>query len=78
MNIQINFKWSLKNRQRLGMYNVSWQAIPFPYNANKERIFVTITNCFFQIKFIVMVSSCSRTIGKLEEIEERKMLNTKN
>ena len=68
MNIQINFKSSLINRQRFSMYNVSWQVIPFPHNANEERIFVTITNCSFQIKFIVMVSSCTRTIGKLEEI----------
>ena len=50
------------------MYSVSWQVIPFPYYANEERIFVTVTNCSFQIKFIVLVSSCTRTIGKLEEI----------
>ena len=38
------------------MYSVSWQVIQFPYNANEERIFVTITNHSFQIKFIVVVS----------------------
>ena len=60
------------------MYNVSWQVIPFPYNANEEGIFVTITNRSFHIKFIVVVSSCTRTIGKLKEIWKRKMLNAKN
>ena len=44
----------------------------------KERIFVTITNRSSQIKFIVVVSSCTRTIGKLKEIWKRKMLNAKN
>ena len=37
------------------MYNVSWQVIPFPYSANKKRIFVTITNRSSQVKFIVVV-----------------------
>ena len=49
------------------MYNVSWQVIPFPYNANKKRTFVTITN-----------RSCMRTIGKLKEIWERDMIHTKS
>ena len=60
------------------MYNVSWQVIPFTHNANEERIIVAITNRSFQVKFIVMVSSCTRTIGKLKEIWEREMVNTKN
>ena len=50
------------------MYTVSWQVIPFPYNANKKRIFVTITNRSSQIKFLVVVRSCTRTIGKLKDI----------
>ena len=60
------------------MYNVSWQVIPFTHNANEERIIVAITNRSFQVKFIVMVSSCTRTIGKLKEIWEREMVNTKD
>ena len=60
------------------MYNVPRQVIPFPYNANEERIFVAITNRSSQVKFIVMISSCTRTIGKLKEIWEREMINTKN
>ena len=60
------------------MHNVSWQVIPFTHNANEERIFATITNRSFQVKFIVMVSSCTRTIGKLKEIWEREMVNTEN
>ena len=54
------------------MYNISWQIIPFPYNANKERIFVTITNRSSQVKFIVVVSSCTSTFGKLKEIWESR------
>ena len=60
------------------MYNISWQIIPFPYNVNKERIFVAITNHASQVKFIVMASSCTSTFGKLKEIWEREMINTKN
>ena len=60
------------------MYKVSWQVIPFPHNVNEERIFVTITNRSSQVKFIVMVSSSMRTIGKLKEIWEREMVDTKN
>ena len=36
--------------------------------ANKERIFITITNNAFEVKFIVVVSSCTSTFGKLKEI----------
>ena len=57
------------------MYNISWQVIPFPYHANKERIFVAITNRCSQIKFVVMVSSCTSTFGKLKEIWERGVIN---
>ena len=59
------------------MYNISWQVIPFPYNANKERIFEPITNRSSQIKFIVVVSSCTSTFGKLKEIWEREVINAK-
>ena len=62
---------SLQNSPKFTSTNVSWQVIPFPYNANEERIFVKITNRSSQVKFIVVVSSCTRTIGKLEEIWER-------
>ena len=55
------------------MYNISWQVISFPYNANKERIFVAITNRSSQVKFIVVVSSCTSTFGKLKEIWEREV-----
>ena len=48
------------------MYNISWQVVPFTYNANKERIFVAITNRSFRVKFMVMVSSCTSTFGKLK------------
>ena len=61
------------------MYNISWQVIPFPYNANKERLFVAITNRSSQVKFIVVVSSCTSTFGgKLKEIGEREVINSKN
>ena len=60
------------------MYNVSWQVIPFPHNENEEMIFVTITNRSSQVTFIVVVTSCMCTIGKLKEIWEREMVNTKN
>ena len=72
INIQVNFKSTLKNRQWFGMYNISWQVIPFPYNANKERIFVAITNRSSQVKFIVVVSSCTSTFGKLKEIWQKR------
>ena len=57
------------------MYKVSWQVISFPNNANEERIFVTITNRSSQVKFImiVVVSSCTRTIGNLKEIWKREI-----
>ena len=60
------------------MYNIFWQVIPFPYNASKERTFVAITNRFSQVKFIVVVSSCMSTFGKLKEIWKREVINTKN
>ena len=53
------------------------RLVPFPHNANKEWMFVTITNRSFQVKFIVVVSSCTRTIGKHKEIWEREVINTK-
>ena len=60
------------------MYNISWQVVPFTYNANKERIFVAITNRSFQVKFMVVVSFCTSTFGKLKEIWEREVINAKN
>ena len=60
------------------MYNISWQVIPFTYNVDKERIFVAITNRSSQAKFIVVVSSCMSTFGKLKEIWEREVINAKN
>ena len=54
------------------MHDASWQVSPFPYNANEERIFATITNLSSQVKFIVVVSSFTPTIGKLKEIWERE------
>ena len=48
------------------------------YNANEERIFVAVTNRSSQVKFIVVISSCTRTTSKLKEIWEREMINTKN
>ena len=54
------------------------QVIPFPHNANEERIFVTSTNRSSQVKFIIVVSSCARIIGELKEIWEREILDIKN
>ena len=57
--------------------HVPWQIVPFPYNANKERIFVTITNHAFAVKFVVVISSCTSsdcTFGKLKEIWEREIM----
>ena len=68
-----------RNSFALLLHNtVSWQVISFPHNANEEKIFVTITNHSSQVKFIVMFSSCTCTIGKLRKIWEREMVNTKN
>ena len=48
-------------------YILADRSISFLY-ANKERILTTITNHASEIKFIVVVSSCTSTFGKLKEI----------
>ena len=60
------------------MYNMSRQVVLFPCNANEERVFVTIINCSSQVKFIVVISSCGSTFGKVKEIWEREMISSKN
>ena len=45
------------------MYNISWQVVPFPYNANKKRIFVTIKSHPSEVKFIIVVISCTSNCG---------------
>ena len=60
------------------LHYVSWKIVPFWNYSNKQRIFVTIESCAFNIQFEGVIRPCRPNFWEFKEIIKIQMIVSKD